>query len=89
MERAQSSCRMRLGGRTGVFDFMVCVAEDFEGTAKLLGAEGRMESEEDLNHGNRSVSAIFYCTHLEVCFNCFSMILNPNCMCCAKIRAVF
>lgn len=57
---------------------MVCVAEDFEGSAKLLGAEGGVESEEDLDHRDRSISAVFYCTHPEMCFNCFSMVLDLN-----------
>lgn len=52
---------------TGVFDLMIGVAEDFEGTAKLLGAKRGVESEEDLDHRNRSICAVFYCTHLELC----------------------
>ena len=60
---------------------MVCVAENFEGTAELLGAKGGVESEEDLDHGDRPISAIFDCTHLELCFNCFSMVLDSNSMC--------
>ena len=68
---------------------MVGIAEDFQGTTKLLGAKGGVESKEDLDHGDRPISAVFYCTHLEVCFNCFSMVLDSNSMCCASIRAVF
>ncbi len=68
---------------------MVCVAEDFEGTAKLLGAEGGMESEEDLDHWDRSISAVFHCTHLDLCFDCFSMVHNFNSICCVSIGVVF
>ena len=68
---------------------MVCIAEDFEGTAKLLGAKGGVKSEEDLDHGDRPISAVFYCAHLDLCFNCFSTVLDSNSMCCASIRAVF
>ena len=67
---------------------MVGIAEDFEGTAKLLGAKGGVESEEDLDYGDRPISAVFYCTHLEMCFNCFSMVLDSSNMCYASIRAV-
>ena len=46
---------------------MVGVAKDFEGTTKLLGAERGVESEEDLDHRDRSICAVFYCTHLHLC----------------------
>ena len=39
---------MRRRGFTGVIELVTGVAEDFEGAAKLLGAEGGVECEEDL-----------------------------------------
>ncbi len=43
---------------------MKCMAKDFEGTAKLLGSEVWMESEEDLDDLGRTVAALFVnCTH--------------------------
>lgn len=68
---------------------MVGVAEDFEGTAELLGAKGGVKSEEDLDHRNRSISAVLYCTHLDLCLYYLSMVLNSSCMYCASIRVVF
>ena len=68
---------------------MVCVAEDFKGSAKLLSAEGGVESEEDLDHRDRSISAVFYCTHLDLCFNCFSKVLDFSSVICASIGVVF
>lgn len=68
---------------------MVCVAEDLEGSAKLLSAEGGVESEEDLDHWDRSISAVFYCTHRDLCFNCFSKVLDFNSVICASIGVVF
>ena len=64
---AKGMARLLYVGLTGIFDLMVGVAEDFEGTAKLLSAKGGVESDEDLNHRNRSICAVFYCTHLDLC----------------------
>lgn len=37
-------------GRTGVVELVAGVAENFEGAAELLGAEGGVQREEDLDH---------------------------------------
>ena len=42
---------------------MAGVAENFEGTAELLGAEVGVEGEEDLDHGDGAIVALFNCTH--------------------------
>ena len=44
-----NSCK-RKGRSTGVIEFVTGVAEDFKGPAEFLGAEGGVQSEEDLDH---------------------------------------
>ena len=54
------------GSLTGVFDFVIRVAENFKRTAKLLGSKGRVESKKDLNYWGRSINALLlYRTHLR------------------------
>lgn len=43
---------------------MASIAEDLERTTELLGSEGRMQSEEDLDHLDRALSALCNCTHI-------------------------
>lgn len=39
------------------------IAEDLKRTAELLGSKRRMQDNEDLDHLNGTVGAIFNCTH--------------------------
>lgn len=56
--------------RTGVIELVTSVAEHFERAAKFLGAEGRVQRKEDLDHvcgvvkglGGRGLGN---CTHLD------------------------
>lgn len=57
------------GGLTGVVELVAGVAEDFEGAAELLGAEGGVQCEEDLDHVGGVVKGLGGggfgdCTHL-------------------------
>ncbi len=55
--------------RTGVVELMAGTAEDFEGPAELLSAEGGVQGEEDLDHVRGFVEGLGGggfgdCTHL-------------------------
>ncbi len=58
-------------GLTGVVELVAGVAEDFEGAAEFLGAEGGVQCEEDLDHVRGVVvkglggGRLGDCTHLR------------------------
>lgn len=54
---------------------MVSVAEDLKRTTELLGSEGRMQSEEDLNHLDWALSALCNCTHLVLIVVCVGVLM--------------
>jgi hypothetical protein len=51
---------------TRVIVLLESLAEDFKGTAELLGSETGMEGKEDLNDFDDFVGVLGNCTHLDV-----------------------
>lgn len=59
---------------TGVFKLMMSIAQNLKRAAELLGPKGRMQDDENLNHLDGTIGALFDCTHFVKLYICLVQI---------------